>query len=222
MSVPSGDSKQHASSPAPAAGDDEHLSHSAVPQTEDEEQDPSYPDAAIEELLPPSTFKPFFTLIENTESGEHHHPTVHYLFSDDDEDIFTDATLMALDQTAISGESAEVEERIVVLDMAADGKSVTSATSLSSRWQSLRATIGQAPSWGDNANAADRGLMLKISGQEASSGASRKNNRAKRESMEELVRKFGERMDHLDGVLGTSAEEGTAQEHSIQESSSNV
>ncbi|KAK5126759.1 hypothetical protein LTR85_009693 [Meristemomyces frigidus] len=200
----------------------ENLFRSAVSHAEDEDDGPTYPDAAPEELLPPPDFKPFFTLIENPNTGEHHHPSVHYLFSDDDEEIFTDATLMAIDQAAVSGELAEVEERIVIVDMAADGKSATSATSLSPRWQALRTLIGQAPSWGDSSNAAERGLMLKISGQDASSAASRKDNRTNLDSMEELAKKFGEQLSSLDEVLGKEAEVGEAQEASIQESSSNA
>ncbi|RDK42497.1 hypothetical protein M752DRAFT_251638 [Aspergillus phoenicis ATCC 13157] len=43
------------------------------------------------------TFQPFFTLIEDANSSEYHHPTVHYIFSDDDTDIVTEAALRALE-----------------------------------------------------------------------------------------------------------------------------
>lgn len=45
--------------------------------------------------IPP--FKPFFTLIEDTNSSDHHNPTVHYIFSDDDTDLITEAALRALE-----------------------------------------------------------------------------------------------------------------------------
>src|SRR4051812_14547588 len=45
-----------------------------------------------------STLRPFFTLIEDTVSSEHHHPTVHYIFADDDSDIITEAACRALMQ----------------------------------------------------------------------------------------------------------------------------
>ncbi|KAK4547156.1 hypothetical protein LTR36_001377 [Oleoguttula mirabilis] len=201
---------------------DENLFRSAVSHAEDEEHDSTYPDAPPEELLPPPDFQPFFTLVENPDTGEHHHPSVHYLFSDDDEEIMSDATLMAIDQAAASGEQAEVEERIVVIDMAADGKSVVSATSLSSHWQALRTVIGQAPSWGDSSDAADKGRMLKLSGQGALDVASQKDNRTKVDRMEELAIRFGERLASLDEVLGKEAEEGTAQGASLHRISSNV
>ncbi|PYI20139.1 hypothetical protein BO99DRAFT_402152 [Aspergillus violaceofuscus CBS 115571] len=44
-----------------------------------------------------SSFQPFFTLIEDANTGEHHNPTVHYIFADDDTDIVTEATLRALE-----------------------------------------------------------------------------------------------------------------------------
>ncbi|RAH49396.1 uncharacterized protein BO95DRAFT_439314 [Aspergillus brunneoviolaceus CBS 621.78] len=50
--------------------------------------------------LPPtstSAFQPFFTLIEDANTSEYHHPTVHYIFADDDTDIVTEATLRALE-----------------------------------------------------------------------------------------------------------------------------
>jgi hypothetical protein len=42
-------------------------------------------------------FKPFFALIKDTNSSEHHHPTVHYIFSDDDTDIITEAAFHSLE-----------------------------------------------------------------------------------------------------------------------------
>lgn len=45
---------------------------------------------------PDPDFKPFFTLIEDQNSGDYHHPTVHYIFSDDDPDFITEASLRAL------------------------------------------------------------------------------------------------------------------------------
>ncbi|OJJ96211.1 hypothetical protein ASPACDRAFT_46978 [Aspergillus aculeatus ATCC 16872] len=44
-----------------------------------------------------SAFQPFFTLIEDANTSEYHHPTVHYIFADDDTDIVTEATLRALE-----------------------------------------------------------------------------------------------------------------------------
>ncbi|KAL4974097.1 hypothetical protein BDW66DRAFT_92008 [Aspergillus desertorum] len=41
--------------------------------------------------------QPFFTMIEDTHTSEYYHPTVHYIFSDDDTDIITEAALRALE-----------------------------------------------------------------------------------------------------------------------------
>ena len=48
----------------------------------------------------PSHFAPFFTILEDSASGEHHHPHVHYVFSDDSDlqtDTLTNALLQSLD-----------------------------------------------------------------------------------------------------------------------------
>ncbi|KAE8355696.1 hypothetical protein BDV28DRAFT_128446 [Aspergillus coremiiformis] len=42
-------------------------------------------------------FQPFFTLIEDATTSEYYHPTVHYIFSDDDTDIVTEAALRSLE-----------------------------------------------------------------------------------------------------------------------------
>ncbi|KAA8645378.1 hypothetical protein EYZ11_000400 [Aspergillus tanneri] len=49
-------------------------------------------------------FQPFFTLIEDANTTEYYHPTVHYIFSDDDTDILTEAALRSLEteQDALS------------------------------------------------------------------------------------------------------------------------
>jgi hypothetical protein len=42
-------------------------------------------------------FQPFFTLVEDANTSEYYHPTVHYIFSDDDTDILTEAALRSLE-----------------------------------------------------------------------------------------------------------------------------
>ncbi|EFR04511.1 hypothetical protein MGYG_07518 [Nannizzia gypsea CBS 118893] len=42
-------------------------------------------------------FKPFFTVIGDATSSEYFHPTVHYIFSDDDTSIITEAALQSLE-----------------------------------------------------------------------------------------------------------------------------
>ncbi|RMD40202.1 hypothetical protein DV735_g4941, partial [Chaetothyriales sp. CBS 134920] len=43
-------------------------------------------------------FQPFFTLVEDTVTREHFHPTVHYIFADDESDIITEAVCRSLEQ----------------------------------------------------------------------------------------------------------------------------
>lgn len=54
-------------------------------------------------------FQPFFTLIEDAYTTDHYHPTVHYIFSDDDTDIVTEAALRSLEaqHDALSGSKRE-------------------------------------------------------------------------------------------------------------------
>ena len=66
------------------------------------DEDIPYPEPSSEQtLLPPSNFSPFFTLIEDTISGEHYHPYVHYVFADDDPVLVTAAAMrsLGLDET---------------------------------------------------------------------------------------------------------------------------
>ncbi|KAJ6104039.1 hypothetical protein N7523_010359 [Penicillium sp. IBT 18751x] len=44
-----------------------------------------------------NSFQPFFTLVEDAHTSDYHHPTVHYIFSDDDTDIVTEAALRSLE-----------------------------------------------------------------------------------------------------------------------------
>jgi hypothetical protein len=80
-------------------------------------------DASRQQNQPPQPFQPFFTLIEDSINHEHFHPTVHYIFADDEADIITEAALRSLRQTqpgvpeddtsqALAGEeNAESDER---------------------------------------------------------------------------------------------------------------
>jgi hypothetical protein len=198
---------------------DENLFYSAPSQqlatTSDVqgEEETTYQEGAAEELVSPPDFRPFFTLIEDPETGEHHHPTVHYIFSDDDPEILTNAALEALDN---QGEDAQhlnavdkAEQRYVIVDMAADGKTVASVSSLSRQWQALQTSIAQAPSWGDDSKSEDRGLKLKISGQERRRRDDVKEGRRSlqaADNIESLVAAFSEKLDGLDEVLGRTGD----------------
>ncbi|CBF82859.1 uncharacterized protein ANIA_10405 [Aspergillus nidulans FGSC A4] len=59
--------------------------------------------------------QPFFTLIEDTHTSEYYHPTVHYIFSDDDTDIVTEAALRSLEseQDALPNPSIKGKSKAV-------------------------------------------------------------------------------------------------------------
>lgn len=149
-----------------------------------------YPEAESDTLLPPPDFKPFFTLIEDAKTGDYQHPTVHYLFADDDQEILTAAALETLSDE-------HQEERFVIVDISSDGKEVVSASSLSPAWQRLETKVTQAPSWGDESKTGDRGLMLRISGQEAEIWV----NGKRKGDIDGLLRAFDQLTSTLDGVF---------------------
>lgn len=62
---------------------------------EDGGESEQYTADAQTEAIP--SFQPFFTLIEDSVTNEHHHPTVHYIFADDDSDIIAEAACRSLE-----------------------------------------------------------------------------------------------------------------------------
>jgi hypothetical protein len=77
----------------PSHDETEQLYHDGA---EDEDEIP-YPEPSSEQtLMPPPNFNPFFTLIDDTTSGEHYHPYVHYVFADDDPTMITAASMRSL------------------------------------------------------------------------------------------------------------------------------
>jgi hypothetical protein len=165
--------------------------------------DPTYPAAAPDELLPPPDFRPFFTLIEDPDTGEHHHPSVHYIFSDDNPDFLTSAVVDGMDQE----QTAKDRERMILLDMASDGKTIVEAQSLSQHWQVLSTTVGQAPSWADEVSRKDiPGLMLNIQGMEGGKLKSQNNrrNNSQEDTMarvEAMISGYGTCLSTLEGLI---------------------
>lgn len=105
-------SLRSANSPrSPALPQFEDLPEDDVPEEQQPQPQPGdapdddeipYPEPSSEQtLLPPPNFRPFFTLVEDSTSGEHYHPYVHYVFADDDPVIVTAASMrgMGLDDT---------------------------------------------------------------------------------------------------------------------------
>lgn len=62
------------------------------------------------DTYPPSSFQPFFTLIEDENSSEYYHPTVHYIFSDDDAEIVTEAALRALERNRPDSQKSSTKD----------------------------------------------------------------------------------------------------------------
>jgi hypothetical protein len=153
--------------------------------------------------LPPPDFRPFFTLLEDPDTGEHHHPSVHYIFSDDNPDFLTSAVVDGMDQE----QAAKDRERMILLDMAPDGKTIVEAQSLSQHWQILRTTVGQAPSWADEVSRKDiPGLMLNIQGMEGGKLKSQSNRRNNTQEdtmarIEGMISNYGACLSTLEGLI---------------------
>jgi hypothetical protein len=128
-------------------------------------------------------FQPFFTLITDGVTAEHYHPTVHYVFSDDQEgeELVSEGVLRALG--ADGGRHEEMQtlkqrEHVLILDVdvknpaSVAGESVgasyevVQAQSLSAVWQVNSVEITSAPtiSQGENKEEGDGGFMLRIEG----------------------------------------------------------
>jgi hypothetical protein len=54
--------------------------------------------------------QPFFMLVEDTVTREHFHPTVHYIFADDDQELVTEAALQSLRGTGFDGRTSRNDE----------------------------------------------------------------------------------------------------------------
>ena len=193
-------------------------------------QELSYEEEAVESAeasaqLPSLPFQPFFTLIEDSLTNEHHHPTVHYVFADDDADLITEAACRSLlrddatqtyapyaeeSEAGLSNTSDAIREHYLLLDLApttrTDGAAayeVTSAQSLSSEWQVLGTSVGAAPTI--NVEDDEAGLMLKIEGRGHTPDGIRKGKEEKK-SMEEMIRRFEKGLSDIRKVIdaGTS------------------
>jgi hypothetical protein len=138
-----------------------------------------------------SPFQPIYALVNNASTRTTHHPHVHYIFSDDDPDVLTQA--LAQQHDANLGESASgpaPEHRAILLDLTSetDGEyNVSWASSLSPSWAVLDAQISRiSPPSSDGGGGGDNNgspskkpdrLMLRVEGIEGGSLASERELR---------------------------------------------
>ena len=168
-----------------------------------------YPEALPDELVHPPDFRPFFTLIEDPASGEHHHPSIHYIFSDDDPDFLTSAIVNSQPLRSEQTESTQNQERLVLLDISPDGKDIRDAQSLSPDWQVASTNISQAPSWNEtDQSKRDGSLMLTISGIEGQ----RNNLDGNKERIEHVVVGYQDRLAVLDKLIKRDVVDGPEME----------
>lgn len=165
---PAEQQQRHQPSPIPISHDNE-----TVITDQDQQQQQQTP-----------SFAPIYTLVTNTSTRTMHHPHVHYIFSDDDPDLLTQA-LAAQHDANIHESSSDpsLNNRAVILDLERNGDgaySVSWASSLSPSWAVLDAQVSQIspPSSDEGGGSGDSGageggsnkkpgrLMLRIEGVE--------------------------------------------------------
>jgi len=153
---------------------------------------------------PPSTssppFQPLFTLL--TTASQTHHPTVHYLFTNDPTDALTTAALDTLAPPPSPSASTR-KERYLIIDLDATGTNVVAARSLSPEWAVTSAEVGKAPTWGEEGarkgevGEGEGALMLRIEGVEAVRGG----EKGKEVELEELVERYMRGLEGLRRVV---------------------
>ncbi|EGS19348.1 uncharacterized protein CTHT_0048060 [Thermochaetoides thermophila DSM 1495] len=130
-------------------------------------------------------FSPFFTLLTSTSPSTNrqtlHHPTVHYIFADDDPEILTAALAQHHRSSEVEGGNGEAgdddsnddsgpKDRAIIVDVEASpdgtGFEVAWASSLSPDWAVTMARVDRMGSYGDGGAALGPGgnLVLKIEG----------------------------------------------------------
>ncbi|MCJ1400513.1 hypothetical protein MMC11_003719 [Xylographa trunciseda] len=199
-------------SPPPSRAEVPALLRSALPKDSSEDstttQIPPSPSPSNPRTSPASQpFGPFFTLIEDGHSPTTHHPTVQYIFSDDDSDLLTNTLLHIHDSQASQPTDThsrgtnstpradqDSKERYVLLNLAPSGTAVDSVHSLTGDWQVLSAKIGKAPTL--EGGGEEGGLMLRIEGTEGP-----KDDGLEGLGLEGLVETFGRRVRELRRVV---------------------
>ncbi|KAL8773711.1 MAG: hypothetical protein Q9209_001479 [Squamulea sp. 1 TL-2023] len=177
-----------------------------------------------------SIFQPLFTLVSSTStshssgsSTEYHHPTVHYIFSDDPDphDPITTAALQTLQPASHSSTPShpshqvnspshpipgEKKERFLILDLDLTGTKITNASSMSPDWAVTSAFLEKAPSWEGEETEEGRGterMMLRVEGCEVGSSGEDEGDKEKEKDVgvEELLSRFEKGMVELRKVV---------------------
>ena len=188
---------------------------------------PKEDDSSTIDLQPPPSLTPFFTLISDSTTSTTHHPTVHYIFSDDDSGLITNAALHIHDElfpshdlrsprtprasTATTGKREKDKDRFILLTLAPDAQGIESAHSMTPDWQVLSASIGTAPTLDDGKDGSvdrvegaegswEKGMMVKIEGVEMRSTDVGKGVNED-VGLDELVEIYGRRMGELRRVV---------------------
>ncbi|KAJ8606888.1 hypothetical protein MRB53_040641 [Persea americana] len=154
---------------------------------------------AFEPNHPQPSFHPFFAVVEDAETGEFCHPTVHYIFEDDDSSLLTATAIEMLESNTTAIHIDDAADQVAIIDLHSDGQRIMNVASISTGWQALRAEIMQAPSWGHSPQSNDNGMMLKLSGRDIQS--STQVDAQPVGDIGELLEKFDRELELLNDIM---------------------
>lgn len=169
--------------------------------------------AAAAGALEQAAFQPFFTLISDGLTAEHYHPTVHYVFEDDEEgeEMVSEGVLKSLARLGdgqggrgVKGrDGSQNKEHVLILNVdvksgalgeAAAGYEVVQVQSLSADWQVSHVEVTSAPTMSEED--ADGGLMLKIEGR-GPAIEDKRGHEMGRESLEDMVSRYQRGLEEI-------------------------
>ncbi|KAI9680359.1 MAG: hypothetical protein M1829_001245 [Trizodia sp. TS-e1964] len=213
--------------PPTSTNENENNPNSSMPFPPTEPDATTSPPNEPPPTAPPSL--PFFALVSslpfapNPTPPTTHHPTVRYIFADDDIDFLHHISAPPSSEPA--SPSDEPQERVLLLDINADCTRIRRAVSLSPDWQVTAAALERAPAWrpsgeGGRVEGAGQleagteagGWMLRVEGVEAGEGVVEGG-------MLELAEVFKARLDALRAVVENGrvvgGEEGAEQADAV-------
>ena len=188
---------------------------------------PKEDDSTTIDLQSRPSLTPFFTLISDSTTSTTHHPTVHYIFSDDDSSLITDAALHIHDElfpphelrsprtprasTATTRRREKDKDRFILLTLTPDAQGIESAHSMTPDWQVLNASIGTAPTLDDGKDGGvdrgeeaegswEKGMMVRIEGVERR-GTEIEKGLNEDVGLDELIEIYGRRVGELRKVV---------------------
>lgn len=152
-----------------------------------------------------ANFTPLFTVVRDTATNEHFHPSVEYFFCDDDPEHLSEAVLESIDNQ----EQHPIQHacRHIIIDLDEHGQRVVNHQSLAPSWQLRSASINPAPTFvsDQTGHESTSRLMLSLEGASRPQQQPRIPARSSPQSsidqtqdaIQDLIRQYSRAMDDL-------------------------